>query len=79
MAWNCNATPRMGSLIFIDDVTRNGSSRIKSEDDRHILSSTLQRNTFIVLHHTARQWTKHTVNPTKDFVREIKMVETNNN
>lgn len=67
----------MGSLIFIDDVAEVVAEL--NQKMTHILSATLQRNAFIVLHHTARQWTKHTVNPTKDFVREIKMVETYNN
>ena len=31
MAWACKAASGAGSLIFIDDVTHDGSSRMNSE------------------------------------------------
>ena len=44
MAWACMAAEGTGSLIFIDDITADGSSKINSEVDRHILSAQLQAN-----------------------------------
>ena len=44
MAWACMAASGVGSLIFIDDVTHDGSSRINSEVYKNILSANLRRN-----------------------------------
>lgn len=61
------------SLIFIDDITQDGSSRMFSEDYSNILSASLQRNAsnlirrkFII--QQDGDW-KHTANTTDDFVR----------
>ena len=35
MAWACMAASRVSSLIFIDDVTHDGSSRINSSQQKH--------------------------------------------
>ena len=44
MAWACIAATGVGSLIFIDDVTHDGSSRMNLEIYKNILSANLQRN-----------------------------------
>ena len=41
MAWACMATSGTGSLIFIDNVTHDGSSRINLEVFRSILAVNL--------------------------------------
>ncbi len=76
MAWACMAASGTGSLIFIDDVTDDGSSRMNSEVYRNILSANLQRNAFKLI---GRKFImqqdndpKHTANKTKDFIREKK-------
>ncbi len=45
MAWACIASSGTGSLIFIDDVTHDGSSKMNSEVYRNILSDNLQKDT----------------------------------
>ena len=58
VAWACMAASGVGSLIFIDDVTHDGSSRMNSEVYKNILSANLQRNASKLigkLHHAARQ------------------------
>ena len=44
MAWACMAASGVGSLIFIDDVTHDGSSRMNSEFYKNILPANLRRN-----------------------------------
>ncbi len=44
MAWAFVASSRTGSLIFINDVTHDGSSKINSEVYRNILSDNLQKD-----------------------------------
>ncbi len=44
MAWAFIASSGTGSLIFINDVTHDGSSKIKSEVYRNILSDYLQKD-----------------------------------
>ncbi|MEE6525044.1 hypothetical protein FKM82_024826 [Ascaphus truei] len=44
MAWACMAYHGTGSLVFIDDVTEDGSSRMNSEVYRDILSAQIQPN-----------------------------------
>ncbi len=44
MAWAFIASSGTGSLIFIDDVTHDGSSKINSEVYRNILSDNLQKD-----------------------------------
>ncbi len=44
MAWACIASSGTGSLIFIDDVTHDGSSKMNSEVYRNILSANLQKD-----------------------------------
>ena len=39
MAWACMATSEVGSLIFIHDVTHDGSSRMNSEVYKNISQS----------------------------------------
>ncbi len=44
MAWACMAASGTGSLVFIDDVTADKSSRMNSEVFRAILSAHIQPN-----------------------------------
>ncbi len=44
MAWAFIASSGTGSLIFINDVTHDGSSKINSEVYRNILSDNLQKD-----------------------------------
>lgn len=44
MAWACMAASGTGSLVFIDDVTHDGSSRMNSDVYKTILSGNLQKN-----------------------------------
>ena len=44
MAWACMAANGTGSLVFIDDVTADKSSRINSEVFRAILYAHIQPN-----------------------------------
>ena len=73
MAWACMAASGTGSLIFIDDVTDDGSSRMNSEVYRNTLSASLRRNALKLM---GRKFImqqdndpKHTVSKTKDFIR----------
>ena len=76
IAWAFMAASGVGSLIFIDDVTHDGSSRMNSEVYKNILSANLGRNAskifgrnFIMQQDNDP---KHTANTTKDFIREKK-------
>ncbi len=44
MAWACMASSGTGSLIFTDDVTHDGSSKMTSQVHRNILSAGLKRD-----------------------------------
>ena len=44
MAWACMAANGTGSLVFIDDVTADKSSRMNSEVFRAMLSAHIQAN-----------------------------------
>ncbi len=44
MTWAFIASSGIGSLIFINDVTHDGSSKINSEVYRNILSGNLQKD-----------------------------------
>ncbi len=62
MAWACMAASGTGSLVFIDDVTADKSSRMNSEVFRAILSAHIQPNAFrthwTALHSADGQWPK---------------------
>lgn len=44
MVWACMASSAKGSLIFIDDVTHDGSSKMNSEVYRSVLSANLKKD-----------------------------------
>lgn len=76
IAWACMATTGTGSLVFIDDVTNDGSSRMNSEVYRNILSAQIQPNASKLI---GRRFImqqdndpKHTAIATKDFFRAKK-------
>jgi len=57
MAWACMASSGTGSLIFIEDVTHNGSRKMNSEVYRNILSGNLRKDANKLrqsLHHAAK-------------------------
>ncbi len=73
MAWACMASSGTGSLIFIDDVTHDGSSKMNSEVYRNILSDNLKKDatkligrSFIMQQDNDP---KHTAKTTKEFIR----------
>ena len=73
MFWACMAASGTGSLICIDDVTHDGSSKMNSEVYRNILSANLKKNaskligrSFIMQQDNDP---KHTANTTKEFNR----------
>ncbi len=73
MAWAFIASSRTGSLIFINDVTQEGSSKINSKVYRNILSDNLEKDTtkligrsFIMQQNNDR---KHSAKATKEFIR----------
>ncbi len=73
MAWACMAASGTGSLVFIDDVTADKSSRINSEVFRAIISVHIQPNTSELI---GRRFTvqmdndpKHTAKATKEFLK----------
>ncbi len=74
MAWACMAASGTGSLVFIDDVTADKSSRMNSEVFRAILSAHIQPNASELI---GRRFTvqmdndpKHTAKQPKSFWRE---------
>ena len=73
MAWACMAASGTGSLVFIDDVTHDGSSRMNSDVYKTILSGNLQRNASKLISRSFIMQQdndpKHTANTTKDFIR----------
>ncbi len=73
MAWACMAASGTGSLVFIDDVTADKSSRINSEVFQAILSAHIQPNAS---EHIGRRFTvqmdndpKHTAKATKEILK----------
>ncbi len=73
MAWAFIASSGTGSLIFINDVTHDGSSKINSEVYRNILSDNLQKDatkligrSFIMQQDNDL---KHSAKTTKEFIR----------
>ncbi len=73
MAWAFIASSGTGSLIFINDVTHDGSSKINSEVFRNILSDSLQKDatkligrSFIMQQDNDP---KHSAQTTKEFIR----------
>ena len=76
MAWACMAASGTGSLIFIDDVTADKSSRMNSEVFRAILSAHIQPNASKLI---GRRFTmqmdndpKHTAKATKEVFKAKK-------
>lgn len=76
MAWACMAANGTGSLVFIDDVTADKSSRMNSEVFRAILSAHIQSNASELI---GRRFTvqmdndpKHTAKATKEFFKAKK-------
>ncbi len=73
IAWACIASSGRGSLIFINDVTHDGSSKMNSEVNRNILSANLQKDatkligrSFIMQQDNDP---KHSAKATKEFIR----------
>ncbi len=73
VAWACMAASGTGSLVFIDDVTTDKSSRMNSEVFRAILSAHIQPNASELI---GRRFTvqidddpKHTAKATKEFLK----------
>ena len=76
MAWACTASSGTGSLVFIDDMTEDGSSRMNSEVYRNILSVHIQPNStkLIGWHFTVQMDNdpKHTAKATQAFFKAMK-------
>ena len=72
VTWVRMAASGVGSLIFVDNVTHGGSSRINSEVYKNILSANLRKNSahnnWEELHHAA----SISQNTAKDFIWEKK-------
>ena len=76
MVWACMAASGTGSLLFIDDVTADKSSRMNSEVFGAILSAHIQPNASKLI---GRSFTmqmdndlKHTAKATKEFLKAKK-------
>ena len=76
MAWACMASNGTGSLVFIDDVTKDRGSRMNSEVYRDILSAQIQPNATKL---TGQRFTiqmdndpKHTAKATQEFFKAKK-------
>lgn len=76
MAWACMASSGTGSLVFIDDVTEDRSSRMNSKVYRDILSAQIKPNAakLIGRHFTVQMDNdpKHTAKATQEFFKEKK-------
>ena len=76
MAFACMAANGTGSLVFIDDVTADRSSKMNSEVYRAILSAHIQPNaTKLIGHRFTVQVDndpKHTAKATQDFLKAKK-------
>ncbi|KAG2467810.1 TCB1 transposase, partial [Polypterus senegalus] len=77
MAWACMAASGTGTLVFIDDVTQDRSSRMNSEVFRDILSAHIQLNSVKLI---GRRFMiqmdndpKHTAKATQDFIKAKKL------
>ena len=70
MAWTCMAASGMVSLIFIDDITQDSSSRMNSDVYRIILSANLQITNNLLQQNNDP---KHTANTTNDFIKGKKL------
>lgn len=73
MAWACMASNGTGSLLFIDDVTKDKSSRMNSEEFRDILCAQIQPNAVKLI---GRRFTvqmdsdpKHTAKATQELLK----------
>ena len=76
MTWACLASNGTGSLVFIDDVTADGSSLMNSEVYRNILSAQIQPNSAKLI---GRRFTiqmdndpKHTAKASQQFYKAKK-------
>ena len=73
MAWACMASSGTGSLIFIDDVTQDGNSKMNSKVYRNILSANLKKNAAQLIGRAFIMQQDndpiHTANTTKEFIR----------
>ncbi len=73
MAWAFIASSGTGSLIFINDVTHDGSSKINSEVYRNILSDNLQKDATKLIGRSFNMQQdndpKHSAKTTKEFIR----------
>ncbi|KAG2462898.1 TCB1 transposase, partial [Polypterus senegalus] len=76
MAWACMAASGTGTLVFIDDVTQDRSSRMNSEVFRDILSAQIQLNAVkLIGQHFMIQMDndpKHTAKATQEFIKAKK-------
>lgn len=66
IAWACMATRRTGSLVFIEDVIVDGSSKVNSEVYRALLSAQIIRQCFTV---QIDNDSKHTAKATQEVCR----------
>ncbi|KAG2457546.1 TCB1 transposase, partial [Polypterus senegalus] len=76
MAWACMAASGTGTLVFIDDVTQDRSSRMNSEVFRDILSAQIRLNVVKLI---GRRFMiqmdnnpKHTAKATQEFIKAKK-------
>ncbi len=74
LAWAGMASSGTGSLVCIDDVTEDRSSRVNSEVSRNILSGQNQPNGAKLIHSTNKRWPK-TYSNSNPGVFEGKKVE----
>ena len=74
MVWACMVANGTGSLVFIDDVTADKSSRMNSDVFRVILSAHIQSNASELIGQCFTVQVdndpKHTAKATKEFLRQ---------